>query len=79
MKYIMSQQAAAGRGRCRGSGHGGKAKPRYFPRTGELKGFKSTILEFAHDTFNTGQNKIAAQFTLLQKNVADYLQCTVAS
>ncbi len=32
-----------------------------------------------HDTFNTGQNKFAAQFTQLQKNVANYLQHTAAS
>ncbi len=69
----MSQQAAAG---CGGSGRG---KPRYYPRSGETKGFKSTISEITHDTFNTGQNKFATQFTQLRKNVANYLQRTAAS
>jgi hypothetical protein len=45
---------------------------------GEAKGFKSAILEIAHDTFITGQNKFAAQFTQLQKKDANYLQCTAA-
>ncbi len=71
----MSQQAAAG---C-GGGRGGKGKPRYYPRSGETKGFKSAISEIMHDTFNTGQNKFATQFTQLQKNVANYLQRTAAS
>ncbi len=31
------------------------------------------------DTFNTGQNKFVAQFTQLQKNIANYLQRTLAS
>jgi hypothetical protein len=74
-KQKMSQQAVAG---C-GGGRGGRGKPRYYPRLGELKGFKSPISKIAHDTFNTGQNKFAAQFTQLQKDVANYLQCTVAS
>ncbi len=43
------------------------------------KGFKSMISEIAQDTFNTGQNKFAAQFTQLRKNVANYLQRTSAS
>ncbi len=43
------------------------------------KGFKSVISEIAQDTFNTGQNKFAAQFTQLCKNVANYLQRTSAS
>ncbi len=71
----MSQQAAAG---C-GGGRGGRGKPRYYPQLGEIKDFKSTISEFVHDTFNMGQNKFAAQFIHLQKNVANYLQCTAAS
>ncbi len=37
------------------------------------------ISKIAHDTFNTGQNKFAAQFTQSQKNVANYLQCKAAS
>jgi hypothetical protein len=32
-----------------------------------------------HDTFNTGQNKFAAQFTQSRKNMANYLQCTSAA
>jgi hypothetical protein len=71
----MSQQAAAG---C-GGGHGGRGKPRYYPRSGESKGFKSPISKIAHDTFNMGQNKFATQCTQLQKNVANYLQRTAAS
>ena len=71
----MSQQAAAGCGR----GCGGRGKPRYYLRSGETKGFKSTISKIAHATFYTRQNKLAAQFTRLQKNAANYLQCTAAS
>ncbi len=41
-----------------------------------MKGFKSAISKIALDTFNTGQNKIAAQFTRLHKNIANYLQRT---
>ena len=37
------------------------------------------ISNIATDTFNTGQNKFAAQFTQLRKNVANYLQRTSAS
>ncbi len=43
------------------------------------KGFKSAISKIAQDTFNTGQNKFASQFTQLCKNVANYLQRTSAS
>ncbi len=71
----MSQQAAAGRG----GGRGGRGKPRYYPQSGETKGLKSTISKIVHDTFNTGQNKYAAQFTQSQNNVANYLQRTAAS
>jgi len=39
-----------------------------------MKGFKSAISEIVQDTFNTGQNKFAAQFTQSCKNVANYLQ-----
>jgi hypothetical protein len=70
----MSQQAAAGCGR----GRSGRGKPRYYPQLGETKGFKSAISKIAHDMFNTGQNKFAAQFIQLRKNVANYLQCTAA-
>jgi hypothetical protein len=34
------------------------------------------VSEIANDTFNTDQNKFAAQFTTSQKNVANYLQRT---
>ena len=44
-----------------------------------MKGFKSAIFEIVQDTFNTGQNKFAAQFTQSRKNVANYLQRTTAS
>jgi hypothetical protein len=44
-----------------------------------MKGFKSTISKMAQDTFNTGQNKFAMQFTQSQKNVANYLQLMSAS
>jgi hypothetical protein len=63
----MSQQAAAGRGAGRGSGR----KPRYFPRKGggnftaKAKAYKLPITEIAKYTFNTGENKFAAQFTEL--------------
>jgi hypothetical protein len=68
----MSQQAVAG---CRG-GRSGRGKPRYHLQSGELKGFKSLISKIAHDTFNTGQNKFAVQFTQSRNNVANYFQCT---
>jgi hypothetical protein len=70
----MSQQVAAG---C-GGGRGGRGKPRYYPQSGETKGFKSAISKIPHDMFNTGQNKFAAQFTQSRKNVANYLQRTAA-
>ena len=75
--HQMSQQGAAGRGGGRGSGRG---KSRYYPRGGvdATKAFKSTISEIAEDTFNTGQNKFAAQFTQSRKNVSNYLQRTSA-
>ena len=77
----MSQQVAAGRGAGLVGRGGGGRKPRYFPRArGEAtKGFKSAISEIAQDTFNTGQNKFAVQFTQSRKNVANYLQRTSAS
>jgi hypothetical protein len=43
-----------------------------------MKGFKLGISKIAHDTFKTGQNKFAAQFMQLQKNVVNYLQRTLA-
>ena len=74
----MSQQAVAGRGSPAGgcAGRGGH----YFRGQGDppSKGFKSTITEIATYTFNTGQNRFAAQFTQLRKNVASYLQQTTA-
>jgi hypothetical protein len=72
----MSQQAAAGQG----AGSGGRRKPKHYPRGGGIeasaKAYKSSITEIANDTFNTGQNKFAAQFTQSCKNVANYLQHT---
>jgi hypothetical protein len=41
-----------------------------------LKGYKLLISKIATDTFNTGQNRFAAQFTQSWKNVANYLQHT---
>ncbi len=64
-----------GRGGGRGTRH-----LKFYPHAGELtKGYKSTISEIATDTFNTGQNKFAAQFTQSRKNVANYLQRTSAN
>ncbi len=53
-----------------------KRETKILSASGETKGFKSTIFKIAHNTFNTGQNKFAAQFTRLRKNVENYLQCT---
>ena len=77
----MSQQAAAGRGAPMGRGGGrGTRHLKFHPRAGEsTKGYQSAISEIAMDTFNTGQNKFAAQFTQSRKNVANYLQRTSAS
>ncbi len=62
----------------RGGGRG-KRNFRFHPRVGEAsKGFKSEISKIAVDTFNTGQNKFAAQFTQSRKNAANYLQRTSA-
>jgi hypothetical protein len=75
----MSQQAAIGRGGGRGGG-GGKRPQRYFPRgrgggaTGPSKVYKSPIAEIAKHTFNTGENKFAAQFTESRERVAGYIQ-----
>ena len=61
----MSQQAAAGQGAPMGrSGGQGTKKMRFHTRAGgATKGYKSAISKIATDTFNTGQNKFAAQFT----------------
>jgi hypothetical protein len=72
----IGQQAAVGQGmptgRCRGRG------THYFKEQDPLsKGFKSVISKIANDTFNTGQNRFAAQFAQPRKNVATYLQRTV--
>jgi hypothetical protein len=77
----MSQQAAAGQGAGPAGRCGGGRKPRYIPRAGgeATKGFKSAISEITQDTFNTGQNKFAAQFMQSRKNVANYLQRTSVS
>jgi len=64
----MSQQAAAGRGGERGGG-GGRRPQRYFPQgrgggaAASSKAYESPIVEIAKHTFNTGENKFAAQFT----------------
>ena len=36
------------------------------------------VSEITNETFNTGQNRFAAQFTQSRKNVANYLQRTAA-
>jgi hypothetical protein len=71
----MRQQAAAGQGAPVGrSGGQGTRNMRFYPHAGDAtKGFKLLISKIATDTFNTGQNKFALQFTQLQKNVANYL------
>ena len=49
------------------------------PRVGDATtGFKLLISEITMDTFNTGQNKFAAQFMQLRKNVMNYLQTHVS-
>jgi hypothetical protein len=74
----MSQQAAA----RRRSGQGGGRKPKFIPRGGGVdslsKAFWSSTLGIEKWTFNTGQNKFAAQFTLSREEVANYIQCTLA-
>jgi hypothetical protein len=47
--------------------------------TAGTKPYKSAIAEIAQDTFNTDHNKIAAQFTQLRKNIANYLQRTLVA
>ncbi len=44
-----------------------------------VKPHKLTISEIANNTFNTGHNKFVAQFTELQKNIANYLQQSLAA
>ena len=73
----MSQQVAAGRG----GGHGNTRKPRYFPRRGggggagaTTKAYESPITKISKYTFNTGENKFAAQFTESRERVAGYVQ-----
>ncbi len=70
----MSQQTAAGRGAGRGDGR----KPKFIPRGGGVeslsKAFRSSTSEIKKWTFNMGQNKFAAQFTLSRKEVANYIQ-----
>ncbi len=74
----MSQQAGAGQG----AGRSSKRRPKYILKGGRMdlmartKPYKSAIAEIAQDTFNTGHNKFTAQFTQLQKNIANYLQDT---
>ncbi len=74
----MSQQAAAGQG----AGRGGGRKPKFIPRGGGveslLKAFRSSTLGIKKWTFNTGQNKFAAPFTLSCEEVANYIQHTLA-
>ena len=73
----MSQQAAAGQG----AGRGGGRKPRFIPRGGGDnfdKPFRSTTVGIEKWTFNTGQNKYAAQFALHREEVANYIQRTLA-
>ena len=73
----MSQQVAAGRG----GGRGDTRKPRCFPRQGvgggtgaTTKAYESLITEISKYTFNTGENKFAAQFTESCKQVAGNVQ-----
>ncbi len=51
----------------------------FFPEGGEeaprsSKVYESPIAEIAKHTFNTGENKFAAQFTESQERVAGYVQ-----
>ncbi len=61
----MSQQAAAGQG-ARGGDNFDKP-------------FQSTTVGIEKWTFNTGQNKYAAQFALHREEVANYIQQTLAN
>jgi hypothetical protein len=57
-------------------------KPKFIPRGGGveslLKAFRSSTSGIEKWTFNTRQNKFAAQFTLSRKEVANYNQRTLA-
>jgi hypothetical protein len=69
----MSQQAAAGRG----AGRGGGRKPCFIHRGGGNnldKPFRSSTAGIEKRTFNTGQNKYAAQFTLHREEVPNCIQ-----
>jgi hypothetical protein len=44
-----------------------------------VKPHKLAISEIANNTFNTGHNKFVAQFTDLQKNIANYFQRSSAA
>jgi hypothetical protein len=74
----MSQQATAGQG----VGRGGGRKLKFIPRGGGVKSlskaFWSSTSGIKKWTFNTGQNKFAAQFTLSREEVANYIQRTLA-
>jgi hypothetical protein len=75
----MSQQTAVGKGARHG---GGGRKGRFFPHRGGIKIvklYKSAISKIAHDTFNTGHNKFAAQLLQSRKNIANYLQRSSAA
>ncbi len=65
-----------------GAGHGGRRKHWYFAQGGGIdavKLHKSAISEIANNTFNTGHNKFAVQFTESRKNIANYLQWSLAA
>ncbi len=71
----MSQQAATG---C-GAGLRGERKPKYFPQRGggnitaTAKVYDLPITKIGKYTFNTGENKFAAQFTESRERVAGYV------
>ena len=70
----MSQQAAVGRG-APAAGCAGRGGQFYRGQGDPLtKGFKSAINKIASDTFITGQNRFATQFTQSRKNMVNYLQ-----
>jgi hypothetical protein len=74
----MSQQAALGQGASSGGGR----KHGYFARGGGInvvKSHKLAISEIANNTFDTGHDKFMAQFIESQKNIANYLQRSLAA
>ena len=80
----MSQQDYASRGRqVKKEGRGGRGGRGYGGggyrgRTPfVLKALKSPIVDITSNTFNTGQIKIAAQFTQSRGNIDSYVQCSV--